>query len=147
MASDGPSQRSGVPRGELFITTKLWNDDQGYEPALRAFDGSLQRLGLEYVDLYLIHWPKPTLDKYVDSWRALERLYTDGRVRAIGVSNFQPAHLQRLLDETDIVPAVNQIELHPLSSAAELRAFDAAATDRHRGVEPARPGQARSTSQ
>jgi 2,5-diketo-D-gluconate reductase A len=117
---------SGVPREELFITTKLWNDDQGYEPAIDAFGASLQRLDLEYVDLFLIHWPKPTLDKYVESWRALERLYSDGRVRAIGVSNFQPAHLQRLLDETDVVPAVNQIELHPYLQQRQLRDFDAA---------------------
>lgn len=117
---------SGVPREELFVATKLWNDDQGYGPALDAFTASLQRLNLEYVDLYMIHWPKPSLDKYVDSWRALEQLYRDGRVRAIGVSNFQPAHLQRLFDETDIVPAVNQVELHPYLQQRQLRDFDAA---------------------
>ena len=117
---------SGVPRDELFLTTKLWNDDQGYQSALDALAASLRRLSLEYVDLYLIHWPKPTLDKYVDSWRALEQLYKDGVVRAIGVSNFQPAHLQRLLDETDVVPAVNQIELHPHFQQKQLRDFDTA---------------------
>jgi 2,5-diketo-D-gluconate reductase A len=117
---------SGVAREELFITTKLWNDDQGYERAFDAFAASLRRLNLDYVDLYLIHWPKPTLNKYVETWRALERLYKDGRVRAVGVSNFQPVHLRRLLDETDVVPAVNQIELHPYLQQHELRDFDAA---------------------
>jgi diketogulonate reductase-like aldo/keto reductase len=111
----------GVAREELFITTKLWNDDHGYESALRAFDESLARLGLEYVDLYLIHWPVPAKGSYIDTWRALERLYAEGRARAIGVSNFQPWHLRPLLDETDIVPAVNQVELHPQLQQDELR--------------------------
>jgi 2,5-diketo-D-gluconate reductase A len=115
----------GLPRDELFVTTKLWNSDQGSEPALAAFDQSLERLGLEYVDLYLIHWPVPAADRYVDSWKALEQIHADGRARAIGVSNFHVPHLQRLFDETDIVPAVNQIELHPLLQQAELRAFHA----------------------
>ncbi|MFL6125908.1 aldo/keto reductase [Actinophytocola sp.] len=117
--------RSGIPRDELFITTKLWNGDQGYDSTLRAFDASLGRLGLEQLDLYLIHWPTPKRDRYVDTWRAFEKLLADGRVRAIGVSNFQPAHLRRLLDETDTVPAVNQIELHPYLTQEEVRAFDA----------------------
>ncbi|MFI6697366.1 aldo/keto reductase [Streptomyces sp. NPDC050509] len=116
---------SGVPRDELFVTTKLWNDDQGYDAALTAFDTSLAKLGLDRVDLYLIHWPTPERDRYVDTWRALEKLLVDGRTRAIGVSNFQPAHLQRLLDETGIVPAVNQIELHPGLQQAVLRDFHA----------------------
>ena len=101
-----------VPRENLFVTTKLWNDDQGYESTFHAFEASLRRLRLDYIDLYLIHWPKPAQNRYVDTWRAIEKLYTDGRVHAIGVSNFQVAHLQRLLDETDVVPAVNQVELH-----------------------------------
>jgi 2,5-diketo-D-gluconate reductase A len=116
---------SGVPREELFVTTKLWNDRQGRDRALHAFDESLGLLGLEYVDLYLIHWPAPTADRYVETWRALEQIRDDGRARAIGVSNFQVSHLQRLLDETDTVPALNQIELHPLLQQAELRRFHA----------------------
>ena len=116
----------GLPRDELFVTTKLWNDEQGYDSTIRAFEASLQRLGLDHVDLYLIHWPKPSRNRYLATWRAFEKLYADGRVRAIGVSNFQPAHLQRLLDETQIVPAVNQIELHPNLQQDELRRFHAA---------------------
>ncbi|MFE4171337.1 aldo/keto reductase [Streptomyces sp. NPDC056909] len=116
---------SGVPRDELFVTTKLWNDRQGYDSALAAFDTSLAKLGLDRVDLYLIHWPAPTRDRYLDSWRALEKLLADGRTRAIGVSNFQPAHLQRLLDETGVAPVLNQIELHPGLQQAELRDFHA----------------------
>src|SRR4051812_6454407 len=102
---------AALPREELFVTTKLWNSDQGAEPARAAFDQSLQRLGLEYVDLYLIHWPVPSADRYVETWKALEQIHADGRARAIGVSNFQVPHLQRLLQETDVVPALNQIEL------------------------------------
>ena len=117
--------KSGIARDELFITTKLWNSDQGYEPALRAFDASLSRLGLEYLDLYLIHWPTPARDRYVDTWRAFEKLLADGRVRAIGVSNFQPGHLRRLVDETGTVPAVNQVELHPYLTNEAVRAADA----------------------
>ena len=115
---------SGIPRDELFVTTKVWNTDQGYDSTLRAFDNSQQLLGLDVVDLYLIHWPAPKRDRYVETWKALERLYDDGRVRAIGVSNFTVAHLRRLLDETDVVPAVNQIELHPGFAQVELREFD-----------------------
>jgi 2,5-diketo-D-gluconate reductase A len=115
----------GVPREKLFVTTKLWNDDQGYESTLRAVEASLRRLRLDYVDLYLIHWPKPAQDRYVETWRAFEKLHTDGRAHAIGVSNFQVAHLQRLLDETDVVPAVNQVELHPDLQQARLRRFHA----------------------
>ncbi|MFF1792554.1 aldo/keto reductase [Kitasatospora sp. NPDC058243] len=114
---------SGLPREDLFVTTKLWNADQGYDATLRAFDAGLAKLGLEYLDLYLIHWPTPARDLYLDSWRAIERLASEGRIRAAGVSNFQPAHLQRLLDESRLVPAVNQVELHPGLQQAELRAF------------------------
>jgi 2,5-diketo-D-gluconate reductase A len=116
---------SGIAREDLFITTKLNNNGHGYDDALRAFEVSRTRLGLDYVDLYLIHWPLPAKDRYVDTWRAFEKLQSDGLARAIGVSNFQPAHLQRLFDETDVVPAVNQIELHPYLTQDALRAFDA----------------------
>ncbi|WP_020662150.1 aldo/keto reductase [Amycolatopsis benzoatilytica] len=116
---------SGLSRDELFVTTKLWNADQGYDSTLRAFDASLAKLGLDQVDLYLIHWPTPARDRYLDTWRALEQLARDGRIRAAGVSNFQPAHLRRLIDDSDLVPAVNQIELHPGLQQAELRAFHA----------------------
>jgi 2,5-diketo-D-gluconate reductase A len=116
---------AGLPRSEIFVTTKLNNDAHGRDPALRAFELSLKRLGTDYVDLYLIHWPLPALDHYVQTWQALIELHRDGRARAIGVSNFQPAHLRRIIDETGVVPAVNQIELHPYLTQAELRAFDA----------------------
>lgn len=116
---------SGIPRDELFVTTKLWNSDHGYDAALRAFDASLARLGLDRVDLYLIHWPVPALDRYVETWTALAQLLADGRARAIGVSNFEVSHLERLLAETGVVPAVNQIELHPRLAQRELRAFHA----------------------
>ncbi|MFI0216867.1 aldo/keto reductase [Streptomyces lydicus] len=116
---------SGIPREELFVTTKLWNSDQGYDSTLRAFDASLGKLGLEYVDLYLIHWPLPAQDNYVATYQALEKIQAEGRAKAIGVSNFQPAHLERLLAETSVVPAVNQIELHPQFQQAESRAFHA----------------------
>ncbi|MCU1656701.1 MAG: putative oxidoreductase [Pseudonocardiales bacterium] len=119
---------SGIPRNELFVTTKLNNDAHGRDAAPRAFEQSLSRLGLDYIDLYLIHWPLPRKNLYVETWEALELLHRDGRARAIGVSNFQPAHLQRIIDETDVVPAVNQIELHPYLVQAELRRFHA----RHR---------------
>ncbi|MFI0241054.1 aldo/keto reductase [Streptomyces sp. NPDC016845] len=116
---------SGIARDELFVTTKLWNADQGYDATLAAFDASLDKLGLDHVDLYLIHWPAPARDLYAETWRALEKLYADGRTRAIGVSNFQPAHLERLLAEGSVVPAVNQIELHPGLQQRELRDFHA----------------------
>ncbi|HEY2043505.1 MAG TPA: aldo/keto reductase [Jatrophihabitans sp.] len=116
---------SGIPRDELFVTTKVWNSDQGFDAATQSFDASLDRLGLETLDLLLIHWPAPGLDRYVDTWRAFEKLIADGRVRAIGVSNFHQSHLQRLFDETHVVPAINQIELHPLLPQTELRAFNA----------------------
>ncbi|MEV6265057.1 aldo/keto reductase [Streptomyces sp. NPDC051784] len=116
---------SGLPREELFVTTKLWNADQGYDAALRAFDASLAKLGLDHVDLYLIHWPTPARDLYTETWRALEKLLADGRIRAAGVSNFQPAHLRRLSEESSLVPAVNQVELHPGLQQSELRAVHA----------------------
>jgi 2,5-diketo-D-gluconate reductase A len=116
---------SGIPREELFITTKLWNDDHDTDAALRAFDASLDRLGLDILDLFLIHWPCPAQNRFVSAWRALERLYAQGRVRAVGVSNFTREALRRLLDETGVVPAVNQIELHPQFTQAELRAVHA----------------------
>ncbi|MEU7020097.1 aldo/keto reductase [Streptomyces sp. NPDC046203] len=116
---------SGLPREELFVTTKLWNDQQGHDSTLRAFDASLDRLGLDYVDLYLIHWPVPAKDAYVDTYKAFEKILADGRAKAIGVSNFQPEHLERLLGETSVVPAVNQIELHPQLQQAESRALHA----------------------
>lgn len=115
----------GLPREELFITTKLWNTDQGHDRTLRAFDTSLAELGLDYLDLYLIHWPATKRAAYVDSWRALEKLYADGRVRAIGVSNFQISHLRRLAEASDLVPAVNQVELHPYLTQPDLRAYHA----------------------
>ncbi|GAA4893402.1 aldo/keto reductase [Streptomyces coeruleoprunus] len=116
---------SGIPRDELFVTTKLWNSEQGYDSTLRAFDASLERLGLDYVDLYLVHWPVPARDAYVDTYKAFEKILADGRARAIGVSNFLPEHLERLMDATSVVPVVNQIELHPQLAQGELRAFHA----------------------
>lgn len=116
---------SGIPRDELFVTTKVWNSEQGFDAATQSFEASLDRLGLGTLDLLLIHWPAPGLDRYVDTWRAFEKLIADGRVRAIGVSNFHQSHLQRLFDETDVVPAINQVELHPLLPQTELRAFNA----------------------
>ncbi|MDQ6749357.1 MAG: aldo/keto reductase [Actinomycetota bacterium] len=112
---------SGLDRGEVFITTKCFNDDHGYEPAKQAFKASLDRLELEYVDLYLIHWPVPAHDRYVETWRAFIELQSEGLIRAIGVSNFQPAHLRRIIEETDVTPAVNQIELHPRFQQVGLR--------------------------
>ncbi|WP_306316708.1 MULTISPECIES: aldo/keto reductase [unclassified Streptomyces] len=104
---------SGVPRDELFVTTKLWNADQGYDSTLRAFDASLEKLGLDHVDLYLIHWPLPSKGLAVDTYKAFEKIQADGRAKSIGVSNFLPEHLDRLTAETSVIPAVNQIELHP----------------------------------
>ncbi|MGZ4450535.1 MAG: aldo/keto reductase [Nocardioides sp.] len=114
-----------VSRDEIFLTTKVWNDDQGYDQTLRAFDASTKRLGVDYVDLYLINWPTPAKDAYVDTWKALLQLRADGRIRAAGVCNFQPAHLQRLIDETGEAPAINQVELHPRLQQEELRRFHA----------------------
>ena len=108
---------------DLFITTKLFNDDHGYDRTLRAFDASYEALGLEVLDLYLIHWPVPRQDLYAESWKALVRLRDEGRVRSIGVSNFTMTHLERIIHDTGVVPAVNQIELHPHFQQVELRAF------------------------
>ncbi len=117
---------SGIPREELYITTKLWNKNQGTQSAFDAIDASLEKLGLASVDLYLIHWPRPDLDKYVESWLALEQLKADGKTRSIGVSNFHEPHLERVLAASATVPAVNQIELHPTFAQRPLRAFGAA---------------------
>ena len=116
---------SGIPREEIFVTTKVWNDDQGYDETLRAFDTSLGLLGMDYVDLYLIHWPAPAQDRYRDTWRALEALRRDGRVRSIGVSNFTEAHLERLLDTASETPVVNQVEVQPWLQQDQLIAFNA----------------------
>jgi 2,5-diketo-D-gluconate reductase A len=116
---------SGLSRGEVFVTTKLNNQSHGFDSAISALDESLKKLRLEYVDLYLIHWPLPHLDRYVQTWKGFEKLLADGKARSIGVSNFQPAHLDRLAKETDTVPAVNQIELHPVLTQTELRKYHA----------------------
>ncbi|OCB55392.1 oxidoreductase [Mycobacterium vulneris] len=112
---------SGVPREDVFLVTKLWNSEQGYDSTLAAFDASLDRLGVDYLDLYLIHWPVPANNAYVDTFKAFAHLHDQGRVRSIGVSNFEPEHLTVLIDSTGIVPAVNQVELHPLFPQHELR--------------------------
>lgn len=114
-------RESEVPREELFITSKVWNSDQGYESTLQAYETSLQKLGLDYLDLYLIHWPGKT--KYKETWKALEKLYKDGRVRAIGVSNFKVHHLEDLLKDAEIRPMVNQVEYHPHLTQMDLLAF------------------------
>jgi len=116
---------SGIAREELFVTTKLWNSDHGADKAPQAFARSLDQLGLDHVDLYLVHWPVPSKGLFVETWRALQDVYADGRAKAIGVSNFTAAHLGRLLAETDVLPAVNQVELHPFLPQDELRALHA----------------------
>ena len=118
-------RRSGVPRAEFFVISKVTGRDHGYDRTLAAFDRSLDRLGLDYLDLYLIHWPMPRRDRYVDTWRAFAELLAGGRVRAIGVSNFLPAHVDRLLDEVGVPPAVNQIQLNPRVTQRESRAYAA----------------------
>jgi diketogulonate reductase-like aldo/keto reductase len=114
-------KESGIPREELFITTKLWNADQGYDSALKAFDESMNKLQLEVLDLYLIHWP--VVGRYVESWKALEKLYKDGRVKAIGVSNFLIHHIQDILETSEVVPTVNQVEFHPRHRQIDLHNF------------------------
>jgi 2,5-diketo-D-gluconate reductase A len=116
---------SGCSREEVFVTTKLWNSEQGYTSTLRAFDQSLRRLGMDHVDLYLIHWPVPSENRYLDTWRAFERIQEQGLARSIGVSNFRVEDLERLKREADYLPSVNQIELHPRLQQAELRAWHA----------------------
>ena len=125
---DGVGQalaQSGVARAEIFVTTKLWNDAQGYDSTLRAAGESLKRLKLEYIDLYLIHWPSPRRGLYVESWRAMIALREQGLVRSIGVSNFNAEHLERIIGETGVAPALNQVELHPRFQQKALREFHA----------------------
>ncbi|RMA94240.1 aldo/keto reductase [Priestia megaterium] len=114
-------KESGVSREELFVTSKVWNADQGYDTTIQAFETSLNKLGLEYLDLYLIHWPVE--GKYKDTWKALEKLYKDGKIRAIGVSNFQVHHLEDLITDAEVKPMVNQIEFHPLLTQTEVREY------------------------
>jgi len=118
-------QKNSVPRDQLFITTKLWNSRHGYDDALRSFDKSLSRLGLDYIDLFLIHWPAPQRDLYAGAWRALVELQRQGRAKSIGVSNFNIPHLQRIIDTSGVVPALNQVELHPRFQQRALRQFHA----------------------
>lgn len=121
-------RQSGISRSEIYLTTKLWNTEQGYDQTLRAFDASLKRLGTDYVDLYLIHWPSPHRGLFVDTWKAFLKLKEDGRVKSIGVSNFYPEHIEKIVAETGVVPVINQIELHPDFQQREARAFH----DKHR---------------
>ncbi len=117
--------RAGLPREDVFVTTKVWNDRHGYDETLRAFDESLGKLGLDYIDLYLIHWPVPSQDRYVDTWRALQKLQADGLTRSIGVSNFHTHHIDRLLAETNVTPVLNQVELHPWLPQSTIRRYGA----------------------
>ncbi len=116
-------RNSGIERGDIFLTTKLWNGEQGYEPTLKAFDTSLKKLGADYVDLYLIHWPIPSKDLFMETWRAFLRLKEEGRAKSIGVSNFRTADLERVIKESGVTPVLNQIELHPQFQQDELRLF------------------------
>ena len=125
----------------VYVTTKCFNSDHGFDEAKAAFDASFERLGLDHVDLYLIHWPVPSQDRYVETWKAFVELQQSDRLVSIGVSNFQPEHLDRIIDETGVEPVINQIELHPYLQQAELRACARRARHRHRGVVPARPGR------
>ncbi len=115
---------AGLPREDIFVTTKLNNNAHGYDEALAAFEQSRKKLGLDYLDLYLIHWPLPAKDRYVDTWKALVKLQQDGVIRSIGVSNFQPAHLERIIDETGVTPAVDQVECHPYLTQQPVREFN-----------------------
>ena len=119
-------RKSGIPRSEVFVTTKIWNDRQGYENSLEAIDESLDRLKLDYIDMLLIHWPKPAQDLFVETWRAFEEVLASGRVKGIGVSNFMPEHLDKLLANCNVAPALNQVELNPGFQQPELRAYNAA---------------------
>lgn len=119
-------RRSGLRRDDVFVTTKVWNDDHGFDETLRAFDACAARLGLDEVDLYLIHWPIPSRDRYLDTWRALVRLHEEGRARSIGVSNFSPTHIQRLADATGVWPVIDQVELHPRFPQHDLQAWNTA---------------------
>lgn len=114
---------SGIARGDIYLTTKLWNKEQGYESTLKAFDESLKKLGTDYVDLYLIHWPLPSKDLFMETWRAFIKIKEEGRAKSIGVSNFRTADLERILKESDVVPVLNQIELYPQFQQDELRLF------------------------
>ena len=116
-------KNSSISREDIFVTTKLWNSDQGYDATVAAFHDSLERLGLDYLDLYLIHWPMPALDTYVDTWRAFEDLHKQVLIKSIGVSNFNPEHLEKLLESSSIVPVLNQVELHPDFQQLKLREF------------------------
>ena len=116
---------SGLERSEVFITTKIWNDDHGRDRTMRAFEGSLERLSSQWMDLYLIHWPAPAQGRYVETWQTMCELRDEGRARSIGVSNFLPEHIERIIDATGVTPAVNQVELHPRLQQRELRAFHA----------------------
>jgi 2,5-diketo-D-gluconate reductase A len=118
---------SGIDRGDIFVTSKLNNSFHAYDAALGAFDRTLEDLDIEYLDLFLVHWPLPSVGDFVETWQAMEKIYESGRTRAIGVSNFQPAHLRRLQAEATVTPAVNQVEIHPYLTNEEVRAFDAAA--------------------
>ncbi|SDJ97024.1 aldo/keto reductase [Sediminibacillus albus] len=116
-------KESGVSRDKLFITSKVWNGDQGYDSTLAAYQASLDKLGLDYLDLYLIHWPVPSQGKFIETWKAMEKLYKEGKVRAIGVSNFKEHHIDVLLDDAEITPMINQVEFHPHFAQKELRAY------------------------
>lgn len=132
---------SGLPRADVFVTTKLWNPEQGFDSTLRAFDASMAQLGLDRLDLYLIHWPSPARNRYVETWRAFIRLQEEGRVRSIGVSNFQQDHLQRILDATGVVPVLNQIELHPRFQQRTLKRFQEALGIRTQAWSPLGKGE------
>jgi 2,5-diketo-D-gluconate reductase A len=116
-------RQSGIDRSEIYLTTKLWNTEQGYDETLKAFDASLKRLGTDYVDLYLIHWPSAHRGLFVDTWKAFVKLKEEGRAKSIGVSNFYPEHIEKIVAETGVVPVINQIELHPDFQQREARAF------------------------
>ncbi|MEO0049490.1 MAG: hypothetical protein RL556_822 [Actinomycetota bacterium] len=118
-------RQSGLDRKDVFVTSKVWNDRQGYDDALEAIDESLDRLNIDYIDMMLIHWPTPSIDRYIDTWKAFEHALAKGRIKGIGVSNFKPNHLERLIGMAEAVPAINQVELHPRFQQAEIRAFNA----------------------